>query len=109
MGPSFLLPRPGLPRVRDHRERGEPRERPQTGGVALSTRGSSSAAHCSAPLPCHLWLQDAFEIRRYSPTVWVSTRVEDVDYDQASNVGFHRLFDYISGNNADGVKIPMTV
>lgn len=53
--------------------------------------------------------QDGFEIRHYAPTVWVSTQIEDVDYDQATNVGFHRLFDYISGNNAAAAKIPMTV
>lgn len=52
--------------------------------------------------------QDGFEIRHYEPSVWVSTKITDVSYDDATNVGFHRLFDYISGNNDAATKIPMT-
>lgn len=52
--------------------------------------------------------QSSFEVRKYEPTVWVSTVIEEVDFDAATNVGFHRLFDYISGNNEAATKIPMT-
>ncbi|UCG79118.1 MAG: heme-binding protein [Nitrospirota bacterium] len=63
-----------------------------------------------------------FELREYEPQVVVETLV-DGDFDEVGNVGFRRLFKYISGNNSaeetismtapvtqekEGVKIPMT-
>ncbi|KAG2495190.1 hypothetical protein HYH03_006796 [Edaphochlamys debaryana] len=40
--------------------------------------------------------------------VWVSTRVNDTDYERATGTGFQRLFAYISGANAEKRKIAMT-
>ncbi len=48
-----------------------------------------------------------FEIRRYSPQI-VAETVVDADFDDAGNIAFRRLFDYISGNNRKKESISMT-
>jgi hypothetical protein len=50
---------------------------------------------------------DPFEIRRYQPRIVAETYVAG-DFDEVGNVGFRRLFDYISGNNRSQAKIEMT-
>ncbi len=47
------------------------------------------------------------EIRQYKSYLVATTRSEG-DYKHASNRGFRRLFDYISGNNSGREKIAMT-
>ncbi|KAK3103681.1 hypothetical protein FSP39_020981 [Pinctada imbricata] len=49
-----------------------------------------------------------YELREYVSTRWVSTNIAGVDYTEASTQDFHRLFSYISGNNAKKEKIAMT-
>jgi len=49
-----------------------------------------------------------YEVRQYSKSVWSSTEVLGMSYDEATSEGFHRLFDYISGDNEAKEKIPMT-
>ncbi|CAH1788940.1 unnamed protein product [Owenia fusiformis] len=51
---------------------------------------------------------DEYEVREYEESRWASTDVYDMDYDKAGSLGFRRLFNYISGNNAANAKIPMT-
>ncbi|MHC4133055.1 MAG: SOUL family heme-binding protein [Planctomycetota bacterium] len=48
-----------------------------------------------------------FEIREYSSQI-VAETVVDADFDDAGNVAFRRLFDYISGNNRKKESISMT-
>ena len=48
------------------------------------------------------------EVRTYSQYLWASTNVSGVSLDDAENVGFDRLFDYISGANKAGATINMT-
>ena len=48
-----------------------------------------------------------FEIRQYSPYI-VAETVVDADFENAGNVAFRRLFDYISGNNRKKESISMT-
>ena len=48
------------------------------------------------------------EVRQYPSYLWASTNVSSTDLDAAADIGFDRLFDYISGANADGVAIDMT-
>ena len=48
-----------------------------------------------------------FEIRQYSPQIVAETIVE-ADFENAGNVAFRRLFDYISGNNRKKESISMT-
>ncbi|XP_066294055.1 heme-binding protein 2-like [Branchiostoma lanceolatum] len=49
-----------------------------------------------------------YEVRRYSDTKWVSTKVSSMNYGIASMRGFWKLFAYIGGENEAGVKIEMT-
>jgi hypothetical protein len=49
------------------------------------------------------------EIRTYEGRVEARTVVESEDFDEALDEGFGRLFRYISGHNAKGQKIAMTV
>ena len=48
-----------------------------------------------------------FELREYAPYI-VAETVVDSDFEDAGNVGFRRLFDYISGQNQSRSKIEMT-
>jgi hypothetical protein len=47
------------------------------------------------------------EIRRYGQEVHAETTIDDADWQQALEQGFHVLADYILGNNASHVKLPM--
>jgi hypothetical protein len=49
----------------------------------------------------------SFEIRRYQPRLIAQTTV-DASYDDAPNIGFRRLADYIFGNNTASASIEMT-
>ncbi|XP_044147176.1 heme-binding protein 2-like [Bufo gargarizans] len=48
-----------------------------------------------------------FELRQYEETHWVTTSVKQDILGMVTS--FNRLFNYISGNNAEGLKINMTV
>jgi len=51
--------------------------------------------------------QGKFELRQYEPHIVAQTAVEG-DFDEVGNVGFRRLFNYISGNNRSKQPIAMT-
>ncbi len=54
-------------------------------------------------------LQDGpYEIRRYEPVMAVRTSVNADDFDDATDVTFNRLFDYITGANLKTQDIAMT-
>jgi hypothetical protein len=48
-----------------------------------------------------------FELRQYQPQIVAETLVEG-DFHEVGNIGFRRLFDYISGKNRKKQSIPMT-
>ena len=48
------------------------------------------------------------EFRYYPSQLWVSTTILGTDFDDATQEGFERCFDYISGENANSTKVPMT-
>jgi hypothetical protein len=48
-----------------------------------------------------------FQVRQYAAYLVAETRV-DAGFEEAGNIGFRRLFDYISGNNEPQAKIEMT-
>ena len=48
-----------------------------------------------------------FEVRQYQPQIVAETIVE-TDFDQAGNIAFRRLFNYISGENRKKESIAMT-
>ncbi len=50
---------------------------------------------------------DDFEIRSYNAYLVAETKV-DTGFDDATNIAFRRLFDYISGENVKAEKIKMT-
>ncbi|CAH9091029.1 unnamed protein product [Cuscuta epithymum] len=50
-----------------------------------------------------------YEIRRYSSAMWMSTApIDDTSLVKATQTGFIRLFDYISGDNTYHKKVEMT-
>jgi len=51
--------------------------------------------------------QDQFEIRNYDGYTVVETRV-DQNFEEAQQIAFRRLFDYISGQNKSERKVSMT-
>ena len=54
-----------------------------------------------------LMSEDDFELRLYKPMVVAETYVE-ADFDNAGNLAFRKLFDYISGENTSSSEIAMT-
>lgn len=90
--------------------------------AAAATSATSATANKAttddfvAPWYCHGIDCPAFdnstisnvEVRQYASFLWASTNVSSTDLDGAENIGFDRLFDYISGANVDGVVIDMT-
>uniref|UniRef100_A0A7S4ISC4 Heme-binding protein 2 n=1 Tax=Vannella robusta TaxID=1487602 RepID=A0A7S4ISC4_9EUKA len=50
----------------------------------------------------------SIQIREYEAARWARTKVQSFYYEKAVNIGFNRLFDYITGENADGIDIDMT-
>jgi SOUL heme-binding protein len=48
------------------------------------------------------------QVREYGSYFWASTAVEETNLNVAENIGFQRLFDYISGENELGIAIDMT-
>jgi len=52
--------------------------------------------------------EDDIQIREYEPYVIAETLVKNKDYDEAGNIGFRRLFAYITGKNQGDRKISMT-
>lgn len=50
---------------------------------------------------------NGYELRRYEPSQWVGTR-DVTRTNQRNPKMFWKLFSYISGNNTEGLKIPMT-
>ena len=48
------------------------------------------------------------DTRAYQEALWARTEIVGGTIAQAGNTGFHRLFDYISGANSQGVAIDMT-
>ncbi|XP_067684113.1 heme-binding protein 2-like isoform X1 [Haliotis asinina] len=49
-----------------------------------------------------------YEVREYSASQWVSTNSAGIDFAEASQTNFRRLYNYISGKNSAGKKIKMT-
>ncbi|XP_040285613.1 heme-binding protein 2-like [Bufo bufo] len=52
---------------------------------------------------------DDFELRQYEESRWVTTSLKQDIFGMGIMISFNRLFKYISGNNAEGLKINMTV
>jgi effector-binding domain-containing protein len=50
---------------------------------------------------------DGFELREYEPHILAETTV-DVEFEDAGNEAFGRLFEYISGNNKQQQEVAMT-
>jgi effector-binding domain-containing protein len=48
-----------------------------------------------------------FELRQYAPQILAETTVQG-DFSEVGNVGFRRLFEYISGSNRKKQPVPMT-
>ena len=78
--------------------------------VSTELESSSLPAFCNGlDCPRYTVLRSTpdYEVRQLDPSVWSSTTVESMDFTQASEEGFHRLFRYISGDNVNQTKVPM--
>ncbi|XP_027221728.2 heme-binding protein 2 [Penaeus vannamei] len=51
---------------------------------------------------------DTYEERVYPAQKWITTSILSISHDEATSITFYRLFDYIDGQNEDGMKIDMT-
>ncbi|XP_047500336.1 heme-binding protein 2-like [Penaeus chinensis] len=51
---------------------------------------------------------EAYEERVYPAQKWITTSVLSISHDEATGITFYRLFDYIDGQNEEGMKIDMT-
>ncbi|XP_069810437.1 heme-binding protein 2-like [Dendropsophus ebraccatus] len=52
---------------------------------------------------------NTFELRRYDSTLWVTTQLETDMFGLGIMKSFKRLFNYISGQNEQGISIKMSV
>jgi len=52
--------------------------------------------------------EKGYEVRKYAASKWVSVMKSGMDLDAATSENFMKLFEYISGQNDQGVKIAMT-
>jgi hypothetical protein len=50
----------------------------------------------------------SIETRQYSALYWVSTEVQGLNLDVATQTGFERLFNYISGSNVNQTKVSIS-
>jgi len=53
-------------------------------------------------------VESDFEIRLYRQSTWISTPVEDISFSKATQIGFHKLFQYIQGANINNSRVEMT-
>ncbi|KAG6496003.1 heme-binding protein 2-like [Zingiber officinale] len=49
-----------------------------------------------------------FEVRLYRKSVWMSAPTDQISFEKATRLGFHRLFQYIQGANLNSSRIRMT-
>ena|SRR3990167_145398 len=52
---------------------------------------------------------NSIQFRHYESARWIRTAVQGFFYEEAVHIGFMKLFHYISGENVDGISIPMTI
>ncbi|GMH78558.1 hypothetical protein TL16_g07851 [Triparma laevis f. inornata] len=86
--------------------------------ASLALTAASASNPFTAPWFCHDLDCPSFttkqttdndvEIRSYDSLQWASTVVETDSAEDAGDIAFHRLFDYISGANDASQKIDMT-
>ncbi|KAM9345650.1 heme-binding protein 2 [Symphorus nematophorus] len=73
---------------------------------------SSQLQFCSETKQCLLFdlvcQTDQYQVRRYDTVKWVSTKESSYFMEFAAMRAFRRLYNYITGTNADGKKIEMT-
>lgn len=73
---------------------------------------SSNSSLCTESRECLqyqlLCQTDEYEVRHYSPTLWVSTDAEAYFMGVGAAMAFRRLFQYITGENEGGYQIDMT-
>ncbi|GIY85217.1 uncharacterized protein CEXT_90002 [Caerostris extrusa] len=58
--------------------------------------------------PATMKSRSAYEERQYPATTWVSTSTEGPSLNDANNHMYRKLFSYIQGNNAKGMKLNTT-
>ena len=86
-------------------------------GLLVATSFIASGVNADAPWFCHgldcpaytvVAEKQGYEVRLYNASKWVATVATSDKYDEAADLGFQLLFDYISGQNSANEKVPMT-
>lgn len=67
-----------------------------------------SATDIESPQYTVVHTESDFEIRLYRPSTWITTPVEDISFSKATQIGFHKLFQYIQGANINNSRVEMT-
>ncbi|XP_044130419.1 heme-binding protein 2-like [Bufo gargarizans] len=86
--------------------------------LGIAVQASDVSSQNQLPPFCHnydcpkYWLVKQyadFELRRYEETQWVTTSLKQDAFNIGMVTSFSRLFRYINGKNAEGLKMNMTV
>lgn len=79
--------------------------------ASISTRTKSDGPKFCNGLDCPRFTvlaeKEGYEVRKYETSKWVGTTITSSDWHSSTQVGFDRLFKYISGENQGNIKVPM--
>jgi len=76
--------------------------------MAAVVAGAPAVDSIESPQYTVIHAESDFEIRLYRASTWISTPVEDISFSKATQLGFHKLFQYIQGANVNNSRVQMT-
>lgn len=76
--------------------------------LAMAMAVGVVSADIESPQYTVVHAESDFEIRLYRPSTWITTPVEDISFSKATQIGFHKLFQYIQGANINNSRVEMT-
>ena len=76
--------------------------------ISIASETIPECDNYDCPVYTLLSSNSSYEVREYDSALWARTKVQAFYFEEAVNIGFNRLFDYITGENADNIDIDMT-